>query len=48
MPSGGNGNDYVSGCTKLYAGPGDDTVFFDEGIDVVNPVNCETLNTPQE
>ena len=29
-------------------GAGDDTVFFDEGIDGVNPVNCETLNPPKE
>jgi hypothetical protein len=32
----------------LACGAGDDTIFFDEGIDVVNPAKCETLKPPQE
>ncbi len=32
----------------IACGAGEDAVFFDEAIDVVNPVNCETLNPPQE
>jgi Ca2+-binding RTX toxin-like protein len=95
--SGGGGDDYLFGNTRLYGGPGDDTinvdfqskesktvlvggpgldrisadrsadtiyardgerdhvsckngidtVYFDEGLDRVSPIDCENLNPPQ-
>jgi hypothetical protein len=40
----GRENDIACGA----GGAGDDAVFFDEGIDVVDPLNRETLNPLQE